>query len=82
MTDSSRALARSFLIVLLLVFVVNSVLIAPFFLTLFLGWMLAEILRPVHVRLLEKKMHKAWASFFSTIVIALVFNRLSCGTVV
>lgn len=67
-----NSLAKAFLIFLLFVIVVNLGLVAPFFLTLFLGWMLCEILRKLNNFLLAKRMKPSIASLLSTIAAAIV----------
>lgn len=67
-----NSLAKAFLVFLLFVIVVNLGLVAPFFLTLFLGWMLCEILRKFYNFLLAKGIRAPLASLLATITAAIV----------
>ncbi|MBC7385862.1 MAG: AI-2E family transporter [Cryobacterium sp.] len=72
MSLSSKPLAWAFFILLVLAVALNLGLVSPFFLTLFLGWMLAEILRPFYARLLNRKVPPLWASLIATLAMTLV----------
>ncbi len=70
---SSKSFAIALLAILILATVLNLVLISGFLLTLFLGWMIAEIMRPLHSRLTEKKKGKpAWSPGLSASVVTLI----------
>jgi len=65
----SNNLSRTFLAFLILVLLVNLALLAPYLLSLFLGWMLAMLMRPIQSRMLKKKIKAHWASLVSTLIV-------------
>jgi predicted PurR-regulated permease PerM len=67
-----NALAKTFLFFLVGVIAVNLGLVAPFFLTLFLGWMLCEILRSFHNFMLDKRVRPWLASLLATLAATFV----------
>lgn len=65
--------AIAFLVFLLLAMILNLALVSGFALTLFLGWMIAEIMRPLHERWTEKKKGKrAWGPGLSAFLVTMV----------
>lgn len=64
----SRNLPKAFLFILLLVVLLNLVLVTPYLLALFLGWIFATVLKPLHGFLLRKKWGPKWAALCATFV--------------
>jgi predicted PurR-regulated permease PerM len=62
-------LAKAFLTFLILILIINLGLIAPYLLALFLGWMLAMLMRPFHLRMTAKKIKAHWAALASTLIV-------------
>jgi predicted PurR-regulated permease PerM len=68
-TEQSRNVHKAFLVALLVVFLANFALVAPYLLAVFLGWLLSTVLQPLHDRLREKQgWNSAPASLVSTLV--------------
>lgn len=60
-----------FLIALGAVFLFNTAMIAPFLLSIFLGWLLYVVLIPVHEILTRRRIGRRWAALITTLSAAL-----------
>jgi predicted PurR-regulated permease PerM len=67
-TESSRNVFKAFLVLLVVVFLANFVLVAPYLLAVFLGWLLSTVLEALHTKLLERGWNRGPASLVATLV--------------
>jgi len=69
MKNENTHLAKAFLTFLVLIALVNLALVAPYLLSMFLGWMLAMLMRSINHRMLQKKIKAHWAALISTLIV-------------
>lgn len=66
--SDSRNLPWAFLVILILVSATNFLFVAPYFMALFLGWLLAAVLRPIDRRLLARNWKPSYTALVSTLI--------------
>jgi predicted PurR-regulated permease PerM len=67
-TEASRNVLKAFLVLLIVVFIANFILIGPYLLAVFLGWLLSTVLGALHTKLLDRGWKRGPASLVATLV--------------
>jgi predicted PurR-regulated permease PerM len=65
---SPLSLAKAFVVLLVLLLLLSIGMVAPYLLAVFLGWILATVLRPLYAFLVRKRWKPTWAATLATAV--------------